>query len=399
MQTPPRPPQQIPYGRHFLDEQDIQAVVEVLRHGALTQGPKIAEFERAVASYVGARYAVALSSGTAALHLACLAAGLGSDDYLVTTPNSFVASANCALFVGATPILADIDPQSLNPDAAHIEKAVHSKKVKVILPVHFGGLPCDMARIQATAKMCGAVIIEDACHAFGARYPDGGRVGNCAMSQMTVFSFHPVKAIAAGEGGMVTTNDAGLYERLVMLRTHGIRKSPQTFVNKQEAFSDGQPNPWYYEMQELGFNYRITDIQAALALSQLNKIELFLERRRVIAGRYDASLADIPGVTLMQKSGRDFSAHHLYVIGLDWARIGMNRQRFMKKLSDAGIACQVHYIPIHYQPYYNQHLGFKKGQFPAAEAYYDRALSLPIYYSLTDDDQAYVIETLRRFLT
>ena len=287
----------IPYGRHYIDEADVEAVVDVLRHGALTQGPRIAEFEEALARYVGARYAVAVSSGTAALHLACLAANVGPGDNVITSPNTFVASANCALYVGAKPQFADIDAGTLNLDPQCLAaKCKELKKVRAIIPVHFAGLPCDMPSIRAIADKYGSVVIEDAAHALGASYPDGARVGSCAYSHMTVFSFHPVKAIAAGEGGMITTNDEKLYRRLLRLRSHGINKANDPFENPGSAFENGESNRWYYEMQELGFNYRITDIQCALGLSQMRKLSGFLKRRREIVHHYNERFKNIESV-------------------------------------------------------------------------------------------------------
>lgn len=383
--------QKIPYGRHYIDEEDIQAVVEVLRNAPLTQGPKVEEFESRVAEYVGAKYAVAVSSGTAALHLACMAADIGQGDNVVTSPNTFVASANCALYVGATPQFADIDPITLNISPVALEeKCKRLGKVKAIIPVHFAGLPCDVLEIRKIADKYNSVVIEDASHALGATYSHGGKVGNCAHSDMTVFSFHPVKIIAAGEGGMITTNDVQLYRKLLRLRSHGITKLDDHFENHEEAFSDGFTNPWYYEMLHIGFNYRITDIQAALALSQFSKLEQFLARRREIAAVYDRELQNIAHIKPAQLSGRAQSAHHLYVVRIDFEAIGKTRRIVMNSLVEQGIICQVHYIPIHLQPVYRG-LGYKRGDYPVAEAYYDEALSLPEYYSLSNEDQIRVI--------
>jgi UDP-4-amino-4,6-dideoxy-N-acetyl-beta-L-altrosamine transaminase len=385
----------IPYGRHYIDEADIQAVTDVLRHGAITQGPKIEEFERAVASYVGAKYAVAVSSGTAALHIACLAAGVGVGDNVVTTPNTFVASANCALYVGAHAQFADIDPHTLNIDPVALDaKCREFGKVKAIIPVHFGGVPCDMPAIKNIADHFGAVVIEDASHALGASYPQGGRVGNCAYSQMTVFSFHPVKIIAAGEGGMITTNDPGLYRKLLKLRSHGINKLDDEFLDAGLAFDDGIANPWYYEMQEIGYNYRMTDIQAALGISQLAKLDQFLAKRREIAGKYDDAFESLPFLTTTQKAGRANSAHHLYVLRIAFDQLGKPRRMVMKQLASEGVGSQVHYIPVHLHPYYRK-LGHRPGECPVSESYYREALSIPQFYSLSAEQQDLVIEKIR----
>jgi len=384
--------EKISYGRHCVDEADIAAVVDVLRNAPLTQGPKVEEFERAVAHYVGARFAVAVSSATAALHLAVLAGEVGPGDNLVTTPNTFVASANCAAYAGATPTFCDISADTLNMSpVALAEKCAQLGKVAAIIPVHFGGLPCDMQEIGKIAERYGSVVIEDASHALGATYPDGGKVGNCANSAMTVFSFHPVKIIAAGEGGMITTNSEELYRSLLRLRSHGINKLDDRFVYHDEAFTDGKVNPWYYEMLELGFNYRITDIQAALGLSQFGKLDKFLARRLEIAHRYDAAFKNHPVIVPAQPADRKRNAHHLYVVRLKLARTGISRRDFMARLAEQGILCQVHYIPVHLQPYY-QKQGYKRGDYPVAESYYDEALSLPEFYSLSDQDQDRVIQ-------
>lgn len=388
----------IPYGRHSIDEDDVQAVAEVLRHGALTQGPKIVEFERAVAEWTGARYAVAVSSGTAALHLACLAADVGPGDRVVTTPNTFVASANCALYVGAQPQFADIDPDTLNLDArALARKCAELGTVKAILPVHFAGLPCDMPAIRDVAAAHRAMVIEDASHALGAIYGDGSRVGNCRYADMTVFSFHPVKIIAAGEGGMVTTNSDELYRKLLRLRSHGINKGDDRFLILENAGQDGITNRWYYEMQELGYNYRLTDLQAALALSQMRKLPMFLKYRRELVDEYDRVFQGHQHIHPTQTNGRDVSSHHLYVIRVPFNRLKISRGRLMQQLFEAGIITQVHYIPVVLHPYY-QNLGYRSGDTPQAEHYYREALSLPLYVGLTQDQQQLVVETLQRIL-
>jgi len=388
----------IPYGRHFLDEDDVAAVVDVLRHGWLTQGPKIPEFEAAIAERVGVRYAVAVSNGTAALHIACAAAGVGPGDVVVTSSNTFVASANCAAFVGATPDFVDVDPESLNLDPEQLsEHCAATRSVRVVIPVHFGGLPCDMPRIKRVAEHHGLTVIEDASHALGATYDDGSPVGNCRFSDMTTFSFHPVKMITTGEGGLITTNDEGLYRKLLRLRSHGINKGNDPYLHPDNAFTDGESNFWYYEMQELGFNYRITDIQCALGLSQFRKLERFVARRRQLAIRYDELFAGLSGLTPAQRKGRARSAHHLYVVRIAFDRIGRARNAFMRELLAKGIVTQVHYIPVHTHPYYraNDDASY---QVPVTEAYYREALTLPLYYSLTESEQDYVVHHVKRLL-
>ena len=388
----------IPYGRHYIDEDDIAAVADVLRHGWVTQGPKIKEFETAFAKYVGAEYAVAVSNGTAALHIACAAADVKAGDTVVTSPNTFVASANCAVYVGGSADFSDIDPVTLNLDPVKLAARCKGiKNLRAIIPVHFGGLPCDMPAIAKVAQRHGALVIEDAAHALGAVYPDGSKVGCCKNSAMTIFSFHPVKILTTGEGGMITTNDSALYRRLLRLRSHGINKLDDPLQDTANAYTDGEINSWYYEMQELGFNYRMTDIQAALGLSQFGKIERFLARRKELARRYDTAWKNHPRVRPAQPGTRDESALHLYVVRIDFAAAGITRHAFIKALKGIGITTQVHYIPAHLQPFYRQR-GFTPGQFPVAEDYYRECLSIPLYYGLTDDEQSFVIESMKQLL-
>ena len=328
----------IPYGSHYIDEDDIQAVVTVLKDGPLTQGPRVGEFERAVASYVGAKHAVAVASGTAALHLAALVAGVGPGSTLVTSPISFVASANAALYVGGKPCFADIDEATANIDPASLRHTLEAQSdVRAVVPVHFAGLPCDMPAIAAEAAKSNALVIEDAAHALGADYPDGTRVGNCAHSAMTVFSFHPVKAFTAGEGGMITTNDDAIYQHLLQLRSHGITAETGKLQDMEQGFSNGIKNPWYYEMQNLGFHYRITDIQCGLAMSQLKKLPKFVARRRQLALQYDAAFADMEHCRPAQTTGRGTSGHHLYVLRIDYSAIGRTRTEFIFALRELGV--------------------------------------------------------------
>ncbi|MFZ5589810.1 MAG: UDP-4-amino-4,6-dideoxy-N-acetyl-beta-L-altrosamine transaminase [Pseudomonadota bacterium] len=389
----------IPYGRHHIDEEDIQAVVDVLRSGLLTQGPAVEAFEQAVAEYVGAKYAVVVSSGTAALHLAALAAGVGPGTSLVTSPITFVASANAALYVGGRPVFADIDPATINMSPGSlIEVLQKNPDARAVVPVHFAGLPCDMPAIKEVADGAGAVVIEDAAHALGAQYPDGRRVGCCAHSLMTVFSFHPVKAIAAGEGGMITTNDEPAYRKLLRLRSHGINKLDDPFQLPEQAKTNGVPDPWYYEMQELGFNYRITDIQCGLALSQFKKLDRFIARRRDLVKIYDETFAGMSKCRPAQVTGRDQSGHHLYVLRIDFNATGLSRAQFIQELRTRQIVSQVHYIPVPAQPYYRR-LGFRPDDYPNAQNYYREALSIPLFYDLTEGQQAQVIAAITELLS
>jgi perosamine synthetase len=385
----------IPYGKHHIDEEDIQAVVNVLRSGILTQGPIIEQFEREIAEYVGARYAVAVSSATAGLHLAALAAGVGPGSTLITSPITFVASANAGKYAGGNVAFADIDPQTINMSLPSLKISLaNNPNTKVVIPVHFAGLPCDMPAIKLLAENAGAVVIEDAAHALGASYPEGGRVGSCRHSLMTVFSFHPVKAISAGEGGVITTNDEPTYRKLLRLRSHGINKLDDVLEIPSQAQTNGEVNPWYYEMQVLGFHYRITEMQSALALSQLKKLEQFISRRRTLVKKYDVAFATFRNCRPAQLTGRDFSGHHLYVLRINFNSLGTNRVELMKNLKDKGIGSQVHYIPVPMQPYY-QKLGTNPGDFSNAINYYEEALSIPLFYDLTDTQQEKIISVFK----
>jgi len=398
----------IPYGKHYIDEDDIQAVTDVLRNGMLTQGPKVFEFESKIADYVGAKYSVAVSNGTAALHLACMALELVGGDSVITTPNTFVATSNSILYVGAKPLFVDIDKQTLNIDIDQIEQTIlDSNNVKAIFPVHFGGLPCDMERIKQLANKYNLAIVEDAAHALGATYSNGSKVGNCQYSDMTILSFHPVKGIAAGEGGMITTNDQSLYRKLTLLRSHGITKGNFEFpgiseadnllINKDKALEDGKLKRWYYEMQYLGYNYRITDIQCALAISQMDKIDVFLDARRSIAKFYDDAFVDTLNITPLQSHGRDNSSHHIYVVSIDFDKVGMTRHQFMEKLAGQGVGSQVHYIPVVNQPYY-QEMGYSIEQYPKTDSYYQNTLSIPLYYGLSRVEQELVVSSIKELL-
>lgn len=385
----------IPYGKHHIDEEDVQAVVDVLRSGTLTQGPIIEQFEGEIARYVGARYAVAVSSATAGLHLAALAAGVSRGSTLITSPITFVASANAGLYAGGNVAFADIDPQTINMSPESLRATLEkNSNTKAIIPVHFAGLPCDMPAIKRLADNADAVVIEDAAHALGAHYSDGKKVGSCAHSLMTIFSFHPVKAIAAGEGGMITTNDEIVYRRLLRLRSHGINKLDDALKLPFQAQTNGEINPWYYEMQELGFHYRITEMQCALALSQFRKLDQFIARRRNLAKRYDDAFAAFTYCRPAQAMGRDHSGHHLYVLRINFKTLGKSRAKLMRELKEKGIGSQVHYIPVPMQPYYQKH-GLSLGNYPNAIHYYEDALSIPLFYDLENSQQDYIVAVLK----
>ncbi|MDP3541416.1 MAG: UDP-4-amino-4,6-dideoxy-N-acetyl-beta-L-altrosamine transaminase [Elusimicrobiota bacterium] len=375
----------IPYGRQVIDAADRAAVDKVLRSDWLTQGPSVAAFEAAVARACGARHAVACSNGTTALHLACLAAGLGPGDEAVVPPITFAATANAVAYCGARPVFADVKADTLTLDPAAF-KAALTRKTKAVLPVHFAGLPADMAEIGAFAREKGLIVIEDAAHALGASY-GRKKIGACEHSDMAILSFHPVKHIATGEGGMVLTNSDELAGRLRLFRSHGITRDPALLEKKDEG-------GWYYEMRELGFNYRIPDILCALGLSQLKKLPRFLARRRALAKAYRKAFASLDGVTLQHLPPGREHAWHLFTIQVPAAR----RRALYDFLHARGILANVHYIPVHTLPYY-QRAGWKGARFPRAEAYYAGALSLPMHAGLTDEDQRRVIAAVREGLS
>lgn len=390
----------IPYGRQSIDDADIEAVVKVLKSDYLTTGPAVEAFEKKVADYVGAKFAVAVSNGTAALHVACLAAGIGEGDEVITTPITFAASANCVLYCGGTPVFADIDPDTYNISPEELEKKITSR-TKAIIPVHYTGQPCDMDAILEIAHKHDLLVIEDGAHALGASYK-GKKIGSIA--DMTCFSFHPVKPVTTGEGGMIVTDNEELYRRLVLYRSHGITRDKDMMQQYEEQLQQSSdpalqeaadmlrgdvmdPGGWYYQQLELGYNYRITDISCALGASQMDKLDRFLERRRQIAKKYDEAFADIPQIkTPWQQEGCQ-SGWHLYMI----QTMERSRREVFEGLRQAGIGVNVHYIPVYRHPYYQRN-GYAGVHCLNAEAFYERAISLPIFPGLTGQQQDYVIE-------
>ncbi|MFA7439928.1 MAG: UDP-4-amino-4,6-dideoxy-N-acetyl-beta-L-altrosamine transaminase [Sphingomonadaceae bacterium] len=383
----------IRYGQQDITQADIDAVIKVLTSVNLTQGPNIPQFEEAVMAHTGARHAVAVNSATSALHIACLALDLGPGDWLWTSPNTFVASANCALYCGAQVDFVDIDPLTYNlcPKALE-EKLIVAEKAgrlpRIVVPVHFSGQPCDMAAIHALGQKYGFRIIEDAAHAIGGRYK-GEPIGNGRYSDITVFSFHPVKIITTAEGGMALTNDAALATRLGLLRSHGITRDPALMTQEMDG-------PWYYQQVALGYNYRMTDIQAALGVSQINRLDQYVARRHELADRYNRLLADMP-LTLPWQHPDSYSAWHLYVIRLQLDKIAVTHRHVFEYLRTKNIMVNLHYIPVHTQPYY-QKMGFRSGNYPEAEQYYREAISIPMHPTLTDSEQDCVVEALREVI-
>ena len=380
----------IPYGRQDINQADIDAVVAVLQSDFLTQGPMVPRFEQRVAQHVGASHALAVNSATSALHIACLALGVGPGDWLWSTPITFVASANCGLYCGAQVDFVDIDPRTYNlcPLALErklIEAEQQGRLPKVVVPVHLCGQPCDMQAIHALAQRFGFKVIEDASHAIGGKY-QGDFIGNCRYSDITVFSFHPVKIITTAEGGMALTNDPELASKMALLRSHGITRDPAQMTHA----ADG---PWYYQQIELGFNYRMTELQAALGVTQMVRLDQYVARRHQLARRYDDLLSNLPVTTPWQHSD-GYSGLHLYVIRLQLDKIQKSHLQVFEALRAQEIIVNLHYIPVHTQPYY-QKMGFKAGDFPQAESYYAEAISIPMYPTMSDAQQDQVVTVLR----
>lgn len=383
----------IPYGRQEITQADIEAVVAVLRSDFLTQGPMVPRFEQAVATYCGATHALAVNSATSALHIACLALGLGPGDRLWTSPITFVASANCGLYCGAQVDFVDIDPRSYNISVAALEQKLIAAErdgalPKVLVAVHLCGQPCEMAAIHALSQRYGFRIIEDASHAIGGKYK-GEPIGNCRYSDITVFSFHPVKIITTAEGGVAVTNHAGLAEKIALLRSHGITRDPALMTHEPDG-------PWYYQQVDLGFNYRMTDLQAALGVSQMERLDRYVQRRHELAQRYNQLLQPLPVMAPWQHPD-SYSGLHLYVIRLQLDRIARSHRQVFEMLRALGIGVNLHYIPVHTQPYYQQQ-GFKFGDFPEAERYYAEAISLPLFATMTEQQQDQVVAALAEAL-
>ena len=400
------------YGRQCITEADIDAVVAVLRGDYLTQGPTIGHFEAAFSRYIGSSHAIAVANGTAALHLACSALGLGKGDGAIVPATTFAATSNAVLYGGATPVFADVDPLSGNLslkslEAAYVLATERGLTVKAVLPVHFAGLPCDMGEIWGFARDHNISVIEDACHSLGAEYrcrvaDDFAKVGSSPLSTMTVFSFHPVKHITTGEGGLITTEDKVLSERLQRLRSHGITKDPEQYIAKDRAYDGdtGALNPWYHEMQELGFNYRLCDIQAALGLSQIARIGEFVSRRRELASLYRKHLGNHrwleipPAEAALQRH-----SYHLFPVLIDFKSLGKSRRQVMTELGDAGVGTQVHYMPVQRHPYYEQNRSrWLSTPIPNADKFYEAELSIPMYPSMTDNDAMKVVDALASVL-
>jgi UDP-4-amino-4,6-dideoxy-N-acetyl-beta-L-altrosamine transaminase len=383
----------IPYGRQDINQSDIDMVLDVLKSDFLTQGPMVPRFEAAVAQHVGAGHALAMNSATSALHVACLALGLGAGDILWTSPVTFVASANCGLYCGATVDFVDIDPRTYNMcpeklESKLIEAQQQGKLPKIVVPVHLCGQPCEMDKIHALSKQYGFKIIEDASHAIGGKYK-GAFIGNCAYSDITIFSFHPVKIITTAEGGMALTNNSELAASMALLRSHGITRDPSLMTHEPDG-------AWYYQQIILGFNYRMTELQAALGVSQMTRLDDFIASRHVLADRYNQLLSDLP-ITLPFQIADSYSGLHLYVIRLDLNKIKKTHVEVFDALRKGGIGVNLHYIPVHLQPFYKQ-MGFSAGDYPESEQYYQEAISLPMYSTLSFEQQDTVVRVLSDIL-
>ena len=383
----------IPYGKQDINQADIDSVVDALQSDFLTQGPQVPLFEKKVSDYCGSEFGVAVNSATSALHVACLALGLGKGDWLWTSPNTFVASANCGLYCGAKVDFVDIDQQTYNLSVNKLEEKLiqakqDNKLPKIVIPVHFAGQSCDMKKIYSLSLKYGFKIIEDASHAIGGKYLDYP-IGGCQYSDITVFSFHPVKIITTAEGGLATTNDKELSERMQLFRSHGITRNSELMSKLSEG-------GWYYQQVDLGFNYRMTELQAALGVSQMQRLDEFVAQRHILQERYDSLLSGLP-IVKPHQSQDSYSALHLYPIQIDVDSVGKGREKIFDELRQNGIGVNVHYIPIHTQPYYLQ-FGFKVGDFPNSESYYNRTISIPLFHTMTVEQQDEVCDVLKRAL-
>lgn len=388
----------IPYGTQTVNLLDVLSVSKQLAFKSLTQGPMITEFEEQIANYVGAKYAVAVSSATAGLHLAILALQLPMNSEIITSPISFVASSNAILYSSNRPRFIDIERASINLDLNLVASEIKANKnIKAVIPVHYAGLPGDMKKLFMMSTAKGIHIVEDAAHALGATYPDGKKVGSCEFSDMTVFSFHPVKSITTGEGGMITTNSLNLYRKLLRLRSHGINKANDSFDSSLLSATNNVWNPWYYEMQELGFNYRLTELQASLGVSQLKRLDKFISLRRSKVKEYFEHLHLIPKVAPAQVGPSNLSAHHIFPIRINFSELQLSKAHLMKSLRHRGIGTQVHYIPIPLHPYY-QKLGFRVDSLPEAMSYYQETLTIPLYPNLRKSHQRKVIAELSHLI-
>jgi len=376
----------IPYGTQWIDDEDIKSVVSVLKSDWLTTGPKVAEFEKKFARYVNAKYAVAVSSGTAALHTASFAAGISKDDEAITTPMTFAASSNCVLYQNGIPVFADIDKKTYNIDPKEIEKKI-TNKTKVIIPVDYTGQPCDIDVINEIAEKNNLIVLEDASHSIGSKYK-GKKIGG--LSDLSIFSFHPVKHITTGEGGMITTNSKDMYGKLLLFRNHGIYKNSENLISSDEG-------DWFYEQQVLGYNYRLTDIQCVLGLSQLKKVDSFIKRRNEIVKKYNNAFEKVDEIITPSQLDYVESSWHLYVIQLDLDELKVNRKIIFDEFRKNNLGVQVHYIPVYFHPYYKQ-IGYKRGLCPNAEWLYKRIISLPLYPKMTDEDAEYVIDTVKKVI-
>ena len=374
------------YGHQYLDQSDYDAVLEVLKSDYLTCGPKITELEKKLCDITGAKYAVACANGTAALHIATMAAGLKAGDEMITTPITFAASANCALYVGATPVFADINPDTYNISPAAVEEKI-TDRTKAVVAVDYTGQAVELNRLKQICEKHNLVLIEDGAHSIGTVY-DGRGVGSVA--DMTTFSFHPVKTVTGGEGGAVMTNSEELYQKLLLARSHGITRDTSLMAGE----SDG---PWYYEQVNLGYNYRITDIQAGLIISQLDKLDMFKARRKEIVSAYNKAFEEIDGIIVQKEIPESDTCRHLYILRLDSSKLKINRRQFFDAMGAEGVCCNVHYIPVYYFPHYEK-LGYKRGLCPNAEALYEEMMSLPLYYAMSDEDVSSVIEAVRKLV-